>query len=133
MRHPRMKLVVLLIILLSLVVGCGTSNTGPSKTPCEKQSGTVGNIITITPAPSSAPSDYVGGLLVDASKEKAKSDKLYVHVHKSTQIFEKQGQACRSVPFATLRVGQRIQIQSTGTAQQTYPPQIAAVEIVIMP
>jgi hypothetical protein len=40
---------------------------------------------------------------------------------------------CRTLSSADLKPGQRVQVQSTGTATQSYPPQIQATEVVILP
>lgn len=127
----------LLILLLLFLVGCGSNPTGTSssgsQTPCDKQSAIRGTIVTISQAPSGGAPSYVGGILIDGTKEqKAEFDKVYASIHTNTRVFEKQGQECRSVSFATLKIGQRVQIQSTGIVRQSYPPQIDATEIVIL-
>ncbi len=134
-RTSRSTFTLLLIPLLLLLGGCGSNSTGASssgsETPCDKQSAIRGTIVMISQASSGA--GYGGGILIDNTKEqKAEFDKVYASIHTNTRVFEKQGQECRSVSFATLKIGQRVQIQSTGIVRQTYPPQIDATEIVIL-
>jgi len=136
-RTSRSTFTLLLIPLLLLLGGCGSNSTGASssgsETPCDKQSTIRGTIVMISQASSGASPGYAGGILIDSTKEqKAEFDKVYASIHTNTRVFEKQGQECRSVSFATLKIGQRVQIQSTGIVRQTYPPQIDATEIVIL-
>jgi len=60
-------------------------------------------------------------------------DKISVSVDSATQIYEKHGQECRAVKFSALKTGQRVQIQTSGPASQSYPPQVKAEEVVILP
>jgi len=75
----------------------------------------------------------IGGFLLDGTKEnQALFDSVYVKVDSATQMFEKQQNECRTLSFADLKPGQRVQVQSTGIATQSYPPQIQATEVVIL-
>ncbi len=100
-------------------------------TPCDKSSDIRGSIITISQATLGG---ILGTILLDGTNEQnAQFDKVYTKINADTQIFEKQEQGCRSSSFASLKVGQRVQIQSTGVTALSYPPQITATEIVILP
>ncbi len=125
--------ILLLLALLSLAAGCaspvGSSGAGSSGTqnPCDKQSSIKGRIVTISHGTAG------GGIALDGTKEpQAAYDKIYVLVNPNTLLFEKQGKECRAVSSAALKVGQRVQVQSTGSVMQSYPPQTNAAEIVIL-
>jgi hypothetical protein len=129
----KLKYILLLVPLLSLIGGCGPSSLG-SQTPCDTPSKIRGTIVAISKR-SSGSGNYIGGILIDGTKEKQKAefDKVNISAHTATQIFEKQGQACNAVSFAALKVGQRVQVQSTGIVRQIYPPEVDATTIVILP
>ena len=135
MQHCSQRSVFCLAVLLALVAGCGqsTSSNNPSGTqnPCEKTSSIRGNILTIS---HMASGKFIGGFLLEGTKEnQVLFDRVYVKVDSATQVFEKQQNECRTLSFADLKPGQRVQVQSTGTATQSYPPQIQATEVVILP
>ena len=132
MRYTHMPFTLLLIVLLSMLVGCGPSSTSSdTKTVCDISSNILGNIISISHA--SASGSFVGAIFIDGTKEKQSAfDKASVSVAIHTQIFEKQEQKCRIVSFDALKIAQRVQIQTTGLVRETYPPQIEATEIVIL-
>ena|SRR2546421_824034 len=132
MRDTTMPFTLLLIVLLSVLVGCGPSSTSSdTKTACDISSNILGNIISISHA--SASGSFVAAIFIDGTKEKQSTfDKVSVSVAIHTQIFEKQEQKCRIVSFDALKIAQRVQIQSTGLVRETYPPQIDATEIVIL-
>lgn len=122
------------VALLILATSCGQSsasgNSSGTQSPCDKSSSIKGSIVTISYTSSG---NFVGGLLLDGSKERqAAFTQVYVNVRSTTQVFEKQQGECRTIAFTTLKKGQRIQIQSTGVAAQSYPPQIEATEILIL-
>jgi hypothetical protein len=65
---------------------------------------------------------------------KALQDSRYIVYidQQTTKIYDNRQQECRIGSFTDLQKGQRIAIQSTGVALQSYPPQITATEIVIL-
>lgn len=137
-RNAGAGMFILFLLLLSLA-GCGSSAAGgsgsqSSGTPCDKQSSIRGSIISITQKPATSSANSPGILFIDGTKEQhAAYDKAYITLDANTQVFEKQGQSCQAVSVATLKVGQRVQVQpGTGIAIQTYPPQLDASEIIIL-
>ena len=123
-----------LAVLLALTASCGqsTSNGNPSgaQSPCEKSSSIKGSIVTISHTPSGS---LIGSFLLDGTKEnQAEFDHVYVTARSTTHVFEKQQKECHTLSFTALKQGQRVQIQSTGIATQSYPPQIEATEILIL-
>lgn len=132
MRQTNLRYVFLLLLLAVILSGCGQS-TSNSQTPCDTPSQIRGNVVTISPFSSGSQS--LGSIFVDGTKEKQKAqfDKVYVSVQQNTQVFERKGQACNAISFGAMRVGQRIQVQSTGIVRQSYPAQIDAITIVILP
>lgn len=129
MKYLNIKFIPLLILLFSMIAACDSgSNTPGSQTPCDKASSLKGTITQITSGTSAH------GLLIDSTKEQGTQySKFYAIVKADTQVFEKQGQECRSMSFADLKIGQRVQVQSTGIAAQSFPVQLTATEIVILP
>ena len=135
MQQCSLRSVFCLAVLLALVAGCGQStssgNASGTQNPCEKASAIRGNIVTVS---HTASGKSIGGFLLDGTKEnQALFDSVYVRVDSVTQVFEKQQNECRTLSFTDLKPGQRVQVQSTGTAAQSYPPQIQATEVVILP
>ncbi len=133
MRHLSRYLLPCLVALFALV-SCGQSPSGGSSTTsqnaCEKTSNVRG---TITSIKNVITGNFVGSFLLNGTKEQqATFDLVVVRVTSTTQVFEKQGTVCRSLSFANLKQGQRLQIQTTGTTLQSYPPQVEATEIVIL-
>ncbi len=105
--------------------------TSLAGTPCGRSSDIRGSIVSVTQGASSV---LLGGFMLDGTQEQnVQFDKVYTKVAPDTQIFEKQEQECRVASFAALKVGQRVQVQSTGMTALSYPPQITATEIVILP
>jgi len=101
------------------------------QSPCDTSSDIRGSIITITQGTSST---MPGGFMLDGTQEQnVQFDKVFTKIGPDTQIFEKQGQECHTSLFSALKVGQRVQVQSTGVTALSYPPQITATEIVILP
>ena len=129
MKYLSIKLIALLILLFSVMAACDTGSNNPSsQTPCDKPSSLKGTITQITSGTSA------NGLLIDSTKEQGTQySKFYATVKADTPVFEKQGQECRSMSFADLKIGQRVQMQSTGIAAQSFPVQLTATEIVILP
>ncbi len=129
MKYLNIKLIPLLILLFAVMVACDTgSNTPSSQTPCDKQSSLKGTITRIASGSST------NGLLIDSSKEKGvQYSKFYATVKADTPVFEKQGQECRTMSFADIKIGQRVQLQTTGLVAQSSPVQVTATEIVILP
>jgi hypothetical protein len=135
MQHRFLRSVIGLVFLLALIASCGQNLTSgsPSGTPnpCEQTSSIKGTAVTISHVSSG---NLIGGFLLDGTKEnQAEFDRVYVHVFKDTKVFEQQQNECRTLTFADLTSGQREQIQSTGSVAQSYPPQIQATEIVMLP
>jgi hypothetical protein len=135
MQHCSLRNVFCLAVLLALVAGCGQSTSSDSSSgtqnPCEKASSIRGNIVTIS---HTASGNLIGGFLLDGTKEnQALFDSVYVKVDSATQVFEIQQNECRTLSFTDLKPGQRVQVQSTGIVLQSYPPQIQATEVVILP
>ena len=129
MKYLNIKLMPLLILWLSVVTACDTGSNNPSsQTPCDKPCSLKGTITQITSGTSA------NGLVIDSTKEKGvQYSKFYAIMKTDTQVFEKHGQECRSMSFADLKIGQRVQVQSTGIAAQSFPVQLTATEIVILP
>jgi len=119
--------------LLPLVIACGSEkNVAASGTqrPCDKSSSIKGSIVTLAHITMG---ESIGNMLIDGTKEQqAAFTTVDVFIKADTQIFEKQGQECRSVSIAALKTGQRVFIQSTGQVAQSYPEQITATEIVVV-
>lgn len=138
--HNRNVGVLAFLVLLTLLVGCasnasgGASHTPGSQSPCEKPSNIRGTIVSIKQAPAGSSTNSLATILIDGTREpQAAYDKVYISLHVDTQVFEKQGQACHSVSSASLKIGQRVQVQpATGLVLQTYPPQLTASEIIIL-
>ncbi len=135
MQHRSLRSVFGLAVLLALIAACGqntsSGSTSGTQTPCEKTSLIKGNIVTISHISSG---NSIGGFLLDGTKEKqAEFDRVFVNVRSDTKVFEQQQNECNTLTFADLKSGQRVQIQSTGVVAQSYPPQIQATEIVILP
>jgi|SRR5579884_893038 len=129
MKYVSIKLIPLLILLFSMMVACDTGSNKPSsQTPCDKPSSLKGTITQITSGTSA------NGLVIDSTKEQGvQYSKFYAIVKAGTAVFEKQSQECRSMSFADLKIGQRVQLQSTGPVAQSFPVQLTATEIVILP
>src|SRR5947209_18227248 len=107
MRYTSMPFTLLLIVLLSVLVGCGLSSTSAAtKTGCDISSNILGNIIAISHASvSGSAASFVGAILIDGTKEKQGAfDKVSVSVATHTQIFEKQEQKCRIASFDALKI-----------------------------
>ena len=135
MQDRSLRSVCCLVVLLALVAGCGQSTSSGSASgthnPCEKASSIRGTIVTISHTTSGK---LIGGFLLDGAKENQPLfDSVYVKVDRATQVFEKQQNECRALSFTDLQSGQRVQVQSTGIVAQSYPPQIQATEVVILP
>jgi hypothetical protein len=72
----------------------------------------------------------VKGQMGKASQE----DRFLVHIdQQTTKIYDNRQQGCRTASLTDLQSGQHISIQSTGFVLQSYPAQILAKEIVILP
>ena len=135
MKPRSLRSILGLAVLLALTASCGqsTSSGNPSgpQSPCDKSSSIKGSIVTIS---HTASGSLIGSFLLDGSKEnRAAFDQVYVMARSSTQVFEKQQNECHTLSFTALKQGQRVQIESTGIATQSYPPQIEATEILILP
>lgn len=134
MQYRSLRNIFCLAVLLALTASCGQStasgNPSGTQSPCDKSSSIKGSIVTISHTPSGS---LIGGFLLDGTKEnKAEFDHVYVSARSTTQVFEKQQNECHTLSFSALKQGQRVQIQSTGVATQSYPPQIEATEILIL-
>jgi hypothetical protein len=129
----RSKRALLLLMILPLVVGCAIGsggNQGPvaPQSPCDKSSSIKGSIQTISTSSGTTI------MLLDGTKEQgATYDKVSVLINSTTQIFEKHGQECQTVTLSALQTGQRVQIQASSPATQSYPPQITATEVLLLP
>jgi len=118
-------------MLASCSSGTASGSPATSSNPCEKSSNVKG---TITSIKNVVYRNLVGSFLLNGvGEQQAAFDQVIVSVSSTTQVFEKRGNECHAVSFATLQPGQRLQIQTTGTAAQSYPPQVEATEIVILP
>ena len=123
------------LIALVLLASCGANTTGRSSAagpnPCEKSFPVKGTITSIHNAPDKS---FLGSFLLNGTKEqRAAFDQVVIRVTTTTQIFEKQSSECRTASFTSLQPGQRLQIQTTGITAQSYPPQVEATEIIILP
>jgi hypothetical protein len=107
MKYLTTKLIPLLVLLFSMMVACDTHSTKPSsQTPCDKSSSLKGTITQITSGTSA------NGLVIDSTKEQGvQYSKFYATIKADTHAFKKQGQACRSMSFADLKIGQEVAIQ----------------------
>jgi hypothetical protein len=148
---------ILCLPLLILLVSCssaletggssGSSSPRPSQSsvsqpttnPCNKAFankafGSTGNIIDIGSdtliSNQREPHLMVEGKMGNASRE----DRFLVHIdQQTTKIYDNRQQGCRTASLTDLQKGQHISIQSTGLVLQSYPEQIIATEIVILP
>ena len=135
MKPRSLRSILGLAVLLALTASCGQSTSSGSSSgtpsPCQKSSSIKWSIVTIS---HTASGSLIGSFLLDGSKEnRAAFDHVYVQARSTTQVFEKQQNECHTLLFTALKQGQRVQIQSTGIATQSYPPQIEATEILILP
>ena len=121
-----------LILLFATLVGCGPgTSSSDTKTACDISSNILGNITEISHTGSTE--GFVGAIFIDGTKEKQKAfDKVSVSITTHTRILEKQGQTCHNASFDTLKIAQRVQLESTGIVRETDPPQIEATKIVIL-
>jgi hypothetical protein len=112
------------------------SGTPAAATPCtqaypvsgtitsvEFQNGSLGNATTVGGAAVKGPQEQLHGLLGGG---------FIVHFLKETRVFEQQEKGCHAVSLTSLKVGQRIQIQSDGDIMQSLPPQIVALQVMIV-
>ncbi|MBV9689429.1 MAG: DUF3221 domain-containing protein [Ktedonobacteraceae bacterium] len=135
MRYGFLGRVLSLLVLLVLASSCSQSTSGVtssgSQSPCDRSSSIKGSIVSISSVSSGR---LIGSFLLNGTKEKqAAYDQVYVHVPGSAQVYEKRQGQCQTVPFTALKQGQRVQVQSTGIVMQSYPEQIEATEILILP
>ncbi len=133
MRHYTLS-TLLCMVALVLLAGCSSGTaSGSSATPsdpCGKSSNVKG---TITSIKNVTNRNFVGSFMLNGTGEQqAAFDQVVVSVSSTTQVFEKRGNECHATSFTTLQSGQRLQIQTTGTVAQSYPPQVEATEIVIL-
>lgn len=115
-----------LLALLPLFASCSSGNSSnEAQTPCDKTSSIRGTIAKVLKA----------GILIDGTPEKQQAayDKVYAFSNQQTRIFEKQGSQCQQVSFTALKLGKRVQVQAASPTQQSYPPQLVASEIVLLP
>jgi hypothetical protein len=64
----------------------------------------------------------------------AQEDQFVTHIdQQTTKIYDDRKPQCRTASLTDLQRGQHISIQSTGVVLQSYPAQIAATQIVILP
>ncbi len=133
MRHYTLSPILCLVALVMLASCSPSTASGSSAAPpnpCEKSSNVKG---TITSIKNVVYKNFVGSFMLNGTGEQqAAFDQVIVSVSSTTQVFEKQGNECHSASFTTLQPGQRLQIQTTGIAAQSYPPQVEATEIVIL-
>ena len=145
MLYSSLRKILCLSALLVLMAACASANqsgasegsqgtpkpgTPRGSNPCERLSAIKGSVMSISHTPAG---NFIGGLLLDGTHEQhAAFDQVYASVRNTAQVYEKQGNECRAVTFTSIKAGQRLQIQSTGTVLQSAPPQIEAVEIVIL-
>jgi hypothetical protein len=138
MRSRSLWLVFCLAILPALV-GCNqnsasgnSSNTPNTSTSCVKPSSNIkGQIVSIS---HTAVGNRQGGFLLDSSKEKnAAYNQAYIIVLNTTRVYSIQNGQCKAILFTALTRGQHIQIQPKGPIMQSYPLQIQAEEIVLLP
>ncbi len=101
------------------------------QSPCDTSSDIRGSIVTIMQGTSNT---MLSGFMLDGTQEQnVQFDRVFTKIGPATQIYEKQGQACHTSSFSALKVGLRVQVQSNGVTALSYPPQITATEIVILP
>ena len=142
MFYSSIRKILYLSTILMFMAACGSANqpgasegnSGIQKpgtaNPCEQTSSIKGSVVSVS---HNSAGNFLGGLLLDGTKEQnAAFSQVYARVRKTTQVYEKQGSECRTVSFSSISAGQRILMQSTGTVMQSAPPQIEAVQIVIM-
>ena len=140
MSYSSLRKILYLSALLMLMAACASANqsgasenspgTPRASNPCERPSAIKGSVVSVS---HTSAGNFIGGLLLDGSREQnAAFAQVYASVRNTAQVYEKQGNECRAVTFSSIKAGQRIQIQSTGTVLQSAPQQIEAVEIVII-
>jgi Protein of unknown function (DUF3221) len=140
MSYSSLCKILYLSAMLVLMAACASANqsgasegnpgTPRASNPCERPSAIKGSVVSVSHATAGK---FLGGLLLDGTREQnAAFAQVYASVRNTAQVYEKQGNECRAATFTSIKTGQRIQIQSTGTVLQSYPPQIEAVEIVII-
>ena len=129
----RGKLFFLCFFFLScLITACGQGTSdGASINSCKQASTIKGTVVTISRVVSGK---TTGSLFLDSTKEKqADFQQAVVTINSSTQFFAMRGDSCPAISFASLKQGQRVQIQSTGVALQSSPPQIEATAVILLP
>jgi hypothetical protein len=118
------RLAGLLLLLLSLVVGC-RSSSGTEEAGVDIR-GTVTEIVQ-------GREDVAGSILIEGIvEEDTEYDRAFVTVTDETRIFEQVGEDRRPASFAALEIGQRVQARFTGPVMESYPVQATAAEIVIL-
>jgi hypothetical protein len=77
----------------------------------------------------------LGSALVQGPKEQYRGllgGDFVIHFLKETKVFEQQEKGCHSVSLTSLKVGQRIQVQFDGSIMQSLPPQVIALQLMIV-
>jgi hypothetical protein len=112
------------------------SGTPAATTPCTQAypvSGTITSVEFGNGSVGNATS--VGAALVKGPKEQyrgALGGDFEIFFLKETKVFEQQEKGCYSVSLTSLKVGQRIQVQFDGDIMQSLPPQIIALQLLIV-
>jgi len=112
------------------------SGTPPAATPCTQvypvsgtitsvafQNGSLGNATTVGGAMVKGPQEQLHGLL---------GGDFTVQFLKETRVFEQQEKGCQAVSLTSLKVGQQILIQFDGDIMQSLPPQMVALQVMIV-
>jgi hypothetical protein len=77
----------------------------------------------------------VGRVLVKGSKEQHQGsleERFWLLLGKETKVVEQQTQGCHPASFASLQAGQRIRVQIDNFILQSSPPQVQALQLVIV-
>jgi hypothetical protein len=85
--------------------------------------GALGNVTTVGSARVKGPKEQYRGLL---------GGDFVLHFLKKTRVFEQQERECHAISLTSLKVGQHIQVQFDGLIMQSSPPQVVALQVMIV-
>ena len=93
-----------------------------------------GHITVITEADTSGQErGIIGSALIAGEIEKdTEFDKAVVEITRTTRISERDGEGFQMVSFESLQAGQKVEATFTGAVRESYPVQVAAMELIVL-
>lgn len=135
------RTVLVMTMLLCAACGAGATVGGDPATPADDvatpPSGSIpdirGMITTIQTSADPTQTGIAGTMLVEGPIEGGtKFDKASITITADTRLFEQSGDERRPITVDAFRAGQRVEAWFTGPVMESYPVQVAALEIVIV-